>query len=61
MKKYFLDYLKRIGFGKINSRQFAIACIIWIFPLGTFWLGLYLFWLRSKTQENIHTQEIQQS
>jgi cytochrome c-type biogenesis protein CcmH/NrfF len=45
MKKSFLDFLERQGIKNINSRQLKVAFLIWILPLGTLWLGIYLIWM----------------
>lgn len=45
MKKRFLDFLERQGIQNMNSRHLNIACILWMLPLGTIWMGIYIIWM----------------
>jgi hypothetical protein len=42
MKKRFLEFLERQGIDNINSRHLNVAFIIWLLPMGTVLMGIYL-------------------
>jgi hypothetical protein len=45
MKKRFLEFLERHGIDNINSRHLNVAFIIWLLPMGTLFMAIYIICL----------------